>query len=173
MTMFETRILCKTLPKSINDLDKLMLSDDGSTNLSKQESDKKHRKQIRDEKRQRLHQSLEHYETIIEENEFLYQAELLHFEYDLCKDMDETNNLMSCLNNYLNHHTDKMIREVYFKEATFRMKLIHPRHQRKSSSYANKHISVYPEAIVETSENLFTDQEFTLLSCTGKIHFFC
>jgi hypothetical protein len=28
MTMFETRIVCKNLPKSINDLDNIILSDD-------------------------------------------------------------------------------------------------------------------------------------------------
>ena len=183
MTMFEVRILCKRLPKSINDLDKIISFDDSSvTSMSmknqqnkkdhrQQEINKKHQKNIRDYKRQTLAKTFEEYETIIEENEYLYQEELLKFEYESSTHTNQMNNLMTCMNNYLNHRTNKIIREIRYKEAIFRVKLNHPRHRTKSSSTINKNINVYPEAIDETFENLFTDKELAFLSSIGNTRF--
>ena len=166
MTMFEVRILCKSLPKSINELDKIVPLDDSSVTLLmstenqqnkcehlQKEINRKHQKKIRGYKRQMLAKTLEEYETSIEENEYLYQEELLKFEYESSTPTNQMKDLMICLTNYLNHRTNKIIREIRYKESLFHVKLNHPRHRTLSS--INKYISVYPEAIVETSENLF------------------
>ena len=83
MTMFETRILCHRLPQSINNLDKLMPTNEPSStcmsiqnnNNSRNESLKQYRKQIRDYKRDMLMETLKNYERSIEENEYVYQQE--------------------------------------------------------------------------------------------------
>lgn len=183
MTMFEVRIVCKSLPRSINTLDKIIPPDDSpitsmpmenqhnNNNNLQQEVNKKHRKKIRDYKRQLLAKTLEEYESNIEQNEYLYQEELLTFEYELSQQTDQVKKLMQCLNSYLDCRTNKIIRKIRFKEAMFRMKLLHPRHHPSTTS-ANKTISIYPEAIVETLENPFTDAELTFLSSAGNTELF-
>jgi hypothetical protein len=173
------------LPKSINDLDddQIISFDNSSvsTNINnniqpqQQISDKKHQNQIRDSKRQSLAKTLETYELNIEENEYLYQEELLRlFEYDdelFEQQSDQIENFMNCLNNYLKHRTDKGIREIRYKETIFRRKLNHPRH-RYSSSVTNRSVNVYPEVIIEVLGNHhhhhpFTGKELALLSSAG------
>ncbi|CAF2054262.1 unnamed protein product [Rotaria magnacalcarata] len=82
MTIFETRILCKRLPKLINDLDKMAASESSNSGhktsvqngtLSQQELLKKHRKHKQDIKRDELHRLLKNYENTSQENEDLYQ----------------------------------------------------------------------------------------------------
>ncbi|CAF2847256.1 unnamed protein product [Rotaria sp. Silwood2] len=137
-------------------------------NNCQNESLKQYQKEIGDYKRDILMETLKNYETIIEENKYLYQQELFQFEYGLSKHIYQINDLMNYLNDYLNHRTDRIIPEIRDKQAIFRMKLKYPRHCRKlSSSNINKSISIYPEAIVETSENFFTRQELSFLSSTG------
>ncbi|CAF1097900.1 unnamed protein product [Rotaria magnacalcarata] len=182
MTMLEARIVCKSLSRSIDDLGKVILIDETllncmptSNNISfKDETHQQYRKNIREYKRQVLMKNFEDYETSIEGNEYLYQEELLKFEYELSKDIEPVNNLMNCLHYYLNHRTDRLIREIRYKEAIFRIKLNHPHYHSSSSSSSSSSplkidsVSVYPEAIIETSENLFTDEEIKFLSCAEK-----
>jgi hypothetical protein len=190
MTMFEVRILCRRLlPKSVNDLDDKIISSDNSlistkknnnnnNNVEQQILDKKHLNQIRDYKRQSLAKTLETYELNIEENECLYQEELLRlFDNELFKQQsDQIENFMNCLNNYLKHGTDTGIRKIRYKETVFRTKLNHPRHRysQPPSSVADRAMNVYPEAIIEVKENHhpFTDKELALLSSAGTYSFF-
>ncbi|CAF2149041.1 unnamed protein product [Rotaria magnacalcarata] len=179
MTMLEARIVCKSLSRSIDDLDKLILIDETllnymstNNNISfKDETHQQYRKKIREYKRQVLMKNFEDYETSIEENEYLYQEELLKFEYELSKDIESVNNLMNSLYYYLNHRTDRLIRDIRYKEALFRIKLTHPHSHGSSSSSSSSSkidsVSVYPEAIIETSETLFTDEEIKFLSYAG------
>ncbi|CAF4750370.1 unnamed protein product [Rotaria socialis] len=179
MTMLEARIVCKSLSRSIDDLDKLILIDETllnymstNNNISfKDETHQQYRKKIREYKRQVLMKNFEDYETSIEENEYLYQEELLKFEYELSKDIESVNNLMNSLYYYLNHRTDRLIRDIRYKEALFRIKLTHPHSHGSSSSSSSKidSVSVYPEAIIETSETLFTDEEIKFLSYADSI----
>jgi hypothetical protein len=178
MTIFEVRILCRRLPKSINDLDDKIISFDNSSistnnnnNIRQQILDKKHQNEIRDYKRQSLAKTLETYELNIEKNEYIYQEELLRlFEYELSKQQsDHIENFMNCLNNYLKHRTDRGIREIRYKETIFLTKLNHPPHH-YSSSVTNRTMNVYPEAIIEVLEkhdHPFTDKELALLSSAG------
>jgi hypothetical protein len=162
-------------------LDDKIISLDNSTistnihnnNIQQQQiSDKKDQNQIRDSKRQSLAKILETYELNIEENEYLYQEELLRlFEYELfSQQSDQIENFMNCLNNYLKHRTDKGIREIRYKETIFRRKLNHSRHRRRSPIVINKTVNIYPEVITEVLGNhhqAFTDKEFALPSSAG------
>lgn len=176
--MFETRILCRALPQTINNLDKLMPPEFVGRNVdpksyrtvSEQEALKQHRKKIVELKRDMLQEKLAYYENIIEEHEVSYQKESLRFEYELCEEGPNTSALMERLDNYLDHRKDKRIREILYKESVFRAKLQHPHHHRKSIRTTRKAaISVYPEAIIEASDNLFTEKELALLSSSGNI----
>ncbi|CAF4412539.1 unnamed protein product, partial [Rotaria magnacalcarata] len=100
-----------------------------------------YRKKIREYKRQVLMKNFEDYETIIEGNEYLYQEELLKFEYELSKDIEPVNSLMNSLYYYLNHRTDRLIREIRYKEVIFRIKLNHP-HSHGSSSSSSSSLKI-------------------------------
>jgi len=184
MTKLEVRILCRILPKFINEIDQLIPSNHQlppyNSNLPTDNNNnflyeiiKKHQKWIRDYKRQNLAKNLEEYESAIEQNEFLYEEELFNFESQLSnEENDQTNNLINCLYNYLNCQTTKKIREIRFNETIFRYKLLHPCHRRSSLTNNNNTISIYPEAIIEIFEKLFTKKELDLLSSLGKIILF-
>ncbi len=102
---------------------------------------------------------------------FEYQEELLRlFKYELFKQQsDQIENFMNGHNNYLKHRTDRVIREIRYKETIFRIKLNHPRHH-YSSSVTNRTMNIYLEAIIEILKNhyhAFTDKELALLSSAG------
>ena len=180
MTKLEVRILCRILPKSVNQLDQFMPSNHLSTSNgnpvhnSLYETIKKHQKSIRNYKRQMLAKNLEDYESAIEQNEILYQQELFNLEYELAKEDNEQTNhhLINCLYNYLNCQTTNKIRQIRYNETIFRYKLLHPRHRRSSLTDNNNTISIYPEAIIEIFEQVFTKKELDLLSSLGKNNLF-
>ena len=179
MTKLEVRILCRILPKSMNELDQLIPSDRPAfsrsnppsveNNESLYEIIKNHQKWIRNYKRQMLAKQLEDYESAIEQNEFLYQETLFNFESELSDEtIDQGDTLMICLYNYLNCRTMTKMREIRFNETVFRQKLLHPRHRRSSVTKNNNSISIYPEAIIEIVEKVFTKDELDLLSSLGN-----
>lgn len=146
------------------------LDANNNNNNSLYEAMKKHQKRIREYKRQILDKNFEDYESAIEQNEFLYQEELLNFEFQLSSSQNRQTdtNLMNCLYNYLNCQTMNKIHEIRFNETISRYKLLHPCHRRSSLTTNNNSISIYPEAIVEIFENVFTQQELDLLSSLGN-----
>ena len=169
MTMFETRILCKRLPQSIDKLDELLplkssIVTQGTSiqneTLLRQELNKKYAKEIRHLRRDVLYDTLKKYENMIEEAEHLYQAGLYRFEFELFDHAEDLDNLMTCLNEYLNHYTNKMIRRILYQKTIFRRNLNHSYHHRKSTSGSSKpKVNVFPEITLEIPEdNLFTDQ---------------
>ena len=93
MTKLEVRILCRILPKSMNELDQLIPSDRTAfsranpppidNNESLYEIIKNHQKWIRNYKRKMLAKDLEDYESAIEQNEFLYQEALFNLESEV------------------------------------------------------------------------------------------
>jgi hypothetical protein len=179
MTKLEVRILCRILPKSMNELDQLIPADrpafprSNPTPLENQESlyeiIKKHQKWIRNHKRQMLAENLEEYESAIEESEFLYQEALFNLESEVSDGtIDQGDTLMSCLYNYLNCRTMTKMREIRFNETIVRQKLLHPRHRRSPVTKNNNTISIYPEAIIEIVEKVFTKDELDLLSSLGN-----
>ena len=179
MTKLEVRILCRILPKSMNELDQLIPSDRPAfsrsnppsveNNESLYEIIKKHQKWIRNHKRQVLAQNLEDFESAIEQSEFLYQEAVFNLESEVSDGtIDQGDILMSCLYNYLNCRTMTKMREIRFNETLFRRKLLHPCHRRSSVTKNNNLISIYPEAIIEIVEKVFTKDELDLLSSLGK-----
>ena len=126
------------------------------------------RKAYKSIKRQYLIKTLEEYESSIEELEYSYQNKLFRMESDLSSQFERKNKCICDLNDYLNHRTSQTIREIRYKQTIFRYKLARPRHRRSSASSRIKTISIYPEAIIETSENLFTDKELDFLSSAGN-----
>ena len=182
MTMFETRILCKRLPQSINKLDELLPLNNSivtqgtsiqNKTLLQQELNKKYAKEVRHFRRDVLYDTLKKYENMIEEDEHLYQAELYRFEFELFDHAEDLYNLMTYLNEYLNHYTNKMIRRILYQETIFRRYLNHSYHYRKSTSASSKpKVNVFPDKIIEIPEdNLFTDKELTLLFSAGLFHY--
>jgi hypothetical protein len=179
MTKLEVRILCRILPKSMNELDQLIPPDRPTlsrsnpppleNNESLYEVIKKHQKWIRNHKRQMLANNLEDYESAIEQNEFLYQEALFNLESEVSDGtIDQSDNLMSCLYNYLNCRTTTKMREIRFNETICRQKLLHPCHRQSSVTKNDNTISIYPEAIIEIFEKVFTKDELDLLSSLGN-----
>ena len=179
MTKLEVRILCRILPKSMNELDQLIPSDRPAfsrshassidNHQSLHEIIKQHQKSIRNHKRQMLAKNLEDYESAIEQNEFLYQEALFNLESEVSDGtIDQGDTLMSCLYNYLHCRTMTKMREIRFNETIVRQKLLHPCHRRSPVTKNNNTISIYPEAIIEIFENVFTKDELDLLSSLGN-----
>ncbi|CAF4011185.1 unnamed protein product, partial [Adineta steineri] len=181
MTKLEVRILCRILPKSINELDRLIPANHLSstnTNLpnnnSVYELIKNQQKMIREYKRQLLAKNFEEYESTIEEIEFQFQKELFQLESELSYNIDDneqintnTNHLVNVINNYLHCQTTRQMRALRYNETIFRYKLLHPSHPRSSKSNYKNTISIYPEAIIELFEQIFTKKELDLLSTLG------
>ena len=62
------------------------------------------------------------------------------------------------------------IRAVRYNETIFRRKLLHPSHRRSLLNKNNHNtISIYPEAIIEIFEKIFTKKELDLLSSLGNL----
>ena len=172
--MFEVTIVCRSLPRSTNEIDKVipiantLIETPVDITSSQRQVTDRHRKQIRHEKRQVLLTQLETFESIIEEMEYVYQETLLTLKLGLSSQTDRVEACMQCINSYLNHRTERIMRAIRYKETVLRMKLKHPRH-RSSTSSMNTAMSVYPEAIVETSSSVFSNQELDFLSSTGHV----
>ena len=191
--MFEVRVLCRRLPKAIDDFhgDQFISLGIGSStstndNHATMKTIKKNvEQQMRVLDRQCLAQTLQAYELQIEENEKLFQKEWLRlFDNDELLRQEENvhriENFTICLNNYLQHRMDTGLRRIRYKETIFRMKLNHPRRRGSSSqqrssplSETNRTMNVYPEVIIEISATdhkhlqRFTDKELALLSSAG------
>jgi hypothetical protein len=179
MTKLEVRILCRILPKSMNEIDQLMPADRPAfprsnppsieNNKSLHEIIKKRQKWIRNHKRQMLAKNLEEYESAIEQSEFLYQEVLFNLESEVSDGtIDQGETLMSCLYNYLHCRTMTKMREIRFNETIVRQKLLHPCHRRSPVTKNNNYISIYPGAIIEIFEKVFTKDELDLLSSLGN-----
>ena len=127
---------------------------------------KKHQKHIRDCKSELLLKQFAKFESIIEQNEFLYQNELFNFELQLSNEMK--NDLMILINKYLHYQTMNKMRSIQYNETIFRYRLLHPNHRRSTKTNNNNNISIYPEAIVEICEQVFNKKELGLLSLLGR-----
>ena len=175
MAMFEETIVCKSLPRSVKEIDKrvpihgALAETPVNINISHHHQvTQQNRKQIRHDKRQMILKHLQDFESMIEEMEYVYHEELLTLERGLSSQTEHVETSMQCIRTYLDHRKEQMLRTTRYKAALLRMELKHPRH-RSSTSLVSETISVYPEAIVETSSSVFTNQELEFLSSTGNI----
>ena len=164
MTMFEQRIVCHRLPKSV---------DRTTTDLEQRQLTNKHKKMVQELKRLILNVELEDYETAIQQYECSYQQELATLEQQIRNPTSDehrcqTDTLMYFLHSYLKHLTDRLLRRVRFKESCLRANLRrHQRRRQQSSSHEGK-IDVYPQIIVDVSEVSLNQTQLDYLSHNGE-----
>ena len=131
MTMFEQRIVCHRLPKSVYQT---------TADLEQRQLTNKHRKMVQELKRLILNVELEDYETAIQSYECSYQQELATLEQQILNPTSDehkcqTDTLMYFLHSYLKQLTDRLLRRMRFKESCLRTSLMrHQRRQQQSSS---------------------------------------
>jgi len=164
LTMFEQRILCHKLPKSVNDI---------RIDTNEEQNANKHKKTIQELKRRMLNVELEQYEIKIQHYEHLYEEELNAFKsetyntnssYQLC----QLNMLMHFIQTHVYHHTNLLIRQIRFKESYRHVKLMRHYH-RQLLSTTKEIIDVYPQIIVDVPRISLNRFQLDYLSHTGKL----
>lgn len=153
--MFETRIVCRNLPKVFYYPSEII---DKMDNPSKMK--------VRQEQREYLMKEIERFEFDIEQHEFAYQKEWYRLEHGLSQTSANTELFNRCLNAYLNFRTESGKRRIHYRAAWLRMKLKSPRHRHRSSEPWQT--SVYPQVIIEASHLKLTQKELAFLSSEGK-----
>ena len=167
MIMFQTRILCKHLPKSIIDEYKRI----EQIPLTKSHNDVNNKIKLRNEKRTILADQLEKFESDIESCEHLLQKESAKLIEEMAKVEHHCEPIMNDLNIYLNQKKIAAMNCMFYQETVFRYKLKYARHRRVPLE-AKDFTDIYPEAIIECEENLFTYREREFLSSKGLYEFF-
>ena len=162
LTMFEQRILCHKLPKSF---DRFRIDIDGEECVNKRN------KKIQEFKRRMLNIELEKYEMKIQHYEDLFQQDLAAFLIEIsyprsASQKGQVDILTHFVKSYLNHHTNRFIHQIRYKEACVHIKFL--RHYRRYSSLAKKTIDVYPQVIVDASKVLLNSIQLDYLSRNGK-----
>ena len=167
LTMFEQRILCHKLPKSINDV---------KVNVDENLPVNKRNKMIQEAKRKMLNIKLEEYEIKIQQFEQTYQQELSAFETDIsktnnCYQQNQTDAIMQFLKTYLNHRTKSILHNIRYKESCRHVKLLrHSRRRccRSKKTSSTKTIDVYPQIIVDVPKVPLNSIQLDYLSRNGK-----
>nr|ABQ08076.1 hypothetical protein [Adineta vaga]ABQ08081.1 hypothetical protein [Adineta vaga] len=163
LTMFEQRILCRQLPKSLDSI----LPKIDTTKLTN-----KHYKMLQELKRVTLNVKFQEYEEEIQHYEDLYQQEFISLQEQIQNPSSsdhkhQTDILMYSLQLYLNHYAQKMMRQIRFKEACLRVKLT--RHHRRQQSLLQKNIiDVYPQVIIDVPKISMNRVQLEYLSKNGK-----
>jgi hypothetical protein len=158
MTMFEQRILCRKLPKS---LDKITVESADIQNPNE------HNKVIKDMKRQTLHHQLQQYEMDIQKHDKMFERELITFEFQQSKTASSSiintpiqDTSINVLKKYLTQQTNSLIRKIRYKERCFYTKLLRHHHSYSHSSLLSKEtVDVYPQVIVDIPKIYLSPQE--------------
>jgi hypothetical protein len=163
LTMFEQRILCHKLPKSI---DAIKIDID-----SEQQGVNKHNKIIQELKRRMLNVELEQYEMKIQQYEQSYQQDLSTFQLQILNQTSsdqksQVNKLMDLVKSYLTLYTNRLICRIRFKESRLHVKLI--RCRRRRALLKKKIIDVYPQIIVDVRKVSLNRVQLDYLSRNGK-----
>jgi len=157
------RILCHKLPKSYDCID---------TDINREPCVNKRNKIIQDLKRRMLNVELEQYEIKIQHYEHLYQQELTtlysHISNPTSSDHQcQVNVLMHFIKLYFDHHTNRLIRQIRYKESCLRIKLI--RQHRHHSLSKKKTSNVYPQIIVDIPKVSLNRIQLDYLSRNGEL----
>jgi hypothetical protein len=160
--MFEQRILCHKLPKSFDFI---------KVDIDQEQCVNKHNKIIQVLKRRMLNVELEKYENKIEHYEHLYQQDLSALESQISNPTSsdqkcQTDILMHFVKLYFNHHTNRLISQIRFKESRLHVKLTRHRCDRASSK--KKVTDVYPQTIVDVPKVSLNRSQLDYLSRNGK-----
>ncbi|CAF1613306.1 unnamed protein product [Rotaria magnacalcarata] len=165
--MFETRIYCKFLPETFDQLENFISSIDYlplNNNEKAVEIKNKRYKMIQEAKRQWLNYFLNIYEIKIQEYEQQYQNEFIKLESLFSNNNDNIINDTTTLNNikeYINNRTNRLRKDIYDKMSLFQKRILQNR--QRSSSTKNV-IGVTPEAYLDLISNPFNKCQWTYLS---------
>ncbi|CAF4986424.1 unnamed protein product, partial [Rotaria socialis] len=162
LTIFEQRILCHTLPKAFDDI-----PIEKYQNLFGNEANKI----MLELKRRRLNDQLKKYELKLQHYENLYQTEINIFESKLIQislnhQDTQTDMLMILLKCYLSHYTNRLIRQIRYKEACVHVKLVRKHHRHLLSK--QQIVDVYPQIIVDVPKISLNRIQLDYLSKSGK-----
>ncbi|CAF4939805.1 unnamed protein product, partial [Rotaria socialis] len=143
LTKFERRILCHSLPKTFDDIPIVAYQ-----NLFGNETNKI----MQELRRRKLNDQLKNYELKLQDYEDLYQTEINIFESKLMQtslnhqhiQADIFRTLLKC---YLSHCTNRLIRQIRYKEACVHVKLVRKHHRHLLSK--QQIVDVYPQIIVD------------------------
>ncbi|CAF4742945.1 unnamed protein product, partial [Rotaria magnacalcarata] len=113
LTIFEQRILCHSLPKTFDDIPIVTYQ-----NLFGNEANKI----MQELKRRKLNDQLKNYELKLQDYEDLYQTEINIFESKVMQTSLNHQHIqadifMTLLKCYLSHYTNRLIRQIRYKEA--------------------------------------------------------
>lgn len=166
MIIFQQRILCHRLPQSFNQIEEM------TDKIDNMNAKNKH---IQEAKRRKLDRTLQDYETKLLDYEHRYQDEFSKLEMQLWKQhysgaRDHYDRMMQCLQDYLNHRSNRTIRTIRYREACVRtalQKLQRRQMSQKSKKKANK-VDVYPQVIVDTKKLSLNQRQLDYLSQRGE-----
>ncbi|CAM4905503.1 unnamed protein product [Rotaria socialis] len=144
LTIFEQRILCHSLPKTFDDIPIVTYQ-----NLFGNEANKI----MQELKRRKLNDQLKNYELKLQDYEDLYQTEINIFESKLIQTSLNHQHIqadifMTLLKCYLSHYTNRLIRQIRYKEACVHVKLVR-QHRRRHLLSKQQIVDVYPQIIVD------------------------
>ena len=167
LTIFEQRILCHKLPNSFDSID---------IDLNLQQSANKRNKVIQEIKRRMLNVRIEEYESKIQHYEHLYQQEFDALQLQILNPSSspqkcQTDILLYFVKLYLNHVTNRHMRQIRYKESRLHIKLMRQsRHDRHHPSSKKKTINVYPQIIVDVPKVSLNRTQLDYLSHNGKLN---
>ena len=167
LTIFEQRILCHKLPNSFDSID---------IDLNPQQCANKRNKVIQEIKRQMLNVRIEEYESKIQHYEHLYQQEFDALQLQILNPSSspkkcQTDILLYFVKLYLNHVTNRHMRQIRYKESCLHIKLMRQsRHDRHHPSSKKKTINVYPQIIVDVPKVSLNRTQLDYLSHNGKLN---
>lgn len=169
MTMFEQRISCHRLPKS---LDSAIIP-----NLDVKQLNNRRLKMLQELKRFMLNVELQEYENKIEHQEYLYQQELANLQQQMkttnsSLPQHQINMLLHIVQFYLKAYANRLLHEIRFKETCFRIKLTRRRRHRQQSLLPSNVVDVYPQVIVDVPKVCLNRVQLAYLSHNGKYETF-
>ncbi|CAF5128061.1 unnamed protein product, partial [Rotaria magnacalcarata] len=143
LIIFEQRILCHSLPKTFDDIPILTYQ-----NLFGNEPNKI----MQELKRRKLNDQLKKYELKLQDYEDLYQTEINIFESKLIQTSLNHQHIqadifMTLLKCYSSRYTNRLIRQIRYKEACVHVKLV--RQHRRHLLSKQQIVDVYPQIIVD------------------------
>ncbi|CAF4383889.1 unnamed protein product, partial [Rotaria magnacalcarata] len=162
LIIFEQRILCHSLPKTFDDIPILTYQ-----NLFGNEPNKI----MQELKRRKLNDQLKKYELKLQDYEDLYQTEINIFESKLIQTSLNHQHIqadifMTLLKCYSSRYTNRLIRQIRYKEACVHVKLV--RQHRRHLLSKQQIVDVYPQIIFDVPKIPLNRIQLDYLSKSGK-----
>jgi len=122
-----------------------------------------------------LNEQLEKYENKIQYYENLYQLDLAALQIQISNPTSthhqrQVATVTHFIKQYFNHHTDRFLRQIRYRESCRHARLL--RHYRRHVSSSNKTIDVYPQIIIDVPKVSLNRTQLDYLSQNGKFKLF-